>query len=230
VFSGGFIAAATSYMTTLQAARQARALAADQRRDADRHLAYRLMAKLLKMSSGIAFIYYHVSDAVEHAKQANEDQLWTMCQPILDPSGSITFDQEEIALLFSLGDHIYLEKILMLDERYSSLVAVSRKYSATREIMTSEFSAEMDSGRLPSGPSIGSELTALEVKKYAPRMVELNLLVELMLTESKEHLDAVSKVSSEFGSKMKVYFKDNKFPELKPVVGRPVDVFRDSVR
>jgi len=82
----------------------------------------------------------------------------------------------------------------------------------------------------PSGPSIGSELTALEVKKYAPRMVELNLLVELMLTESKEHLDAVSKVSSEFGSKMKVYFKDNKFPELKPVVGRPVDVFRDSVR
>jgi len=72
------------------------------------------MAKLLKMSSGIAFIYYHVSDAVEHAKQANEDQLWTMCQPILDPSGSITFDQEEIALLFSLGDHIYLEKILML--------------------------------------------------------------------------------------------------------------------
>jgi hypothetical protein len=163
-------------LVALSAATKERKEDAAERRKA---LAYALLFKMIEIHSHIGKLNLHLKESIAHArKQGFKGALWQMVVPLANGPDRVQFSTDEMAMLLSLKDNDLFNDIAGLDAVHNGTIEGFRVYSARRFELTSMLPGAVMEGRVGT-----TFLTDEQVQHLAPRAVELDHLVEQLLSD-----------------------------------------------
>lgn len=217
VVIGGIISAIISYWTARQAANEARKLAADTRIGLDKHSAFRLMSKLMKIANDTDFLIRHFDSAMDLNDNRNSmTGLWTYIVPVVGlENRHSSVEPDELALFLSIKEYDYAQELLHLFEEFSSMIDGFNAYCERREQLTIQISALEGGVSEIAAERITSDIKSTDLKQFEPIMITLDQLVVNLIEKSTKQMQNVHKVIEKFSPLMKVYFSDAEFPSLE---------------
>jgi hypothetical protein len=194
--------------------------AAESARDEDRieirkAIGYSLLFKLIRLASDLDSLGKAVRQTLDKAKEAgfigSPFQIVMPLGPLPDP---VKFSPDEMGLVLSMDAKLFNE-MAALDELHNSTVSLFELYNTQRTSVMERFGAEM------SGNIGTTRLTESDRQWLAPRAVELNSLVDLMLQraeqDGKEAWTALGSFHSALQTNFNIKFKlERMHPETVP--------------
>jgi hypothetical protein len=179
------------------------------RREAEKAAAMRVHVKLGAIVNSIITLRRQLDSAIKNPPIAGAE-LWQAVEPVIGFGGDerIQFAADEAAVFVSAAKFDYAEALLLLARRHAVHAEVLQEYAAGRERLRQAMPPpdEVVDGR-GSTP-----LTAVQYMRVRPMMVSLNSLIEQLLTHLAEDMDLALALARDFGSILRPYFKDDRFP------------------
>lgn len=183
-FGGSIIGAAiggvVNFVLQRRSLKVAKAQRDEDRLDVRKALGYSLLFKMIKVASSLE----NMGKALRSCFTAAEQEGFTgrpfqIVTPIGPSADRVGFSPEEMALVLSLDDKVFNE-IAALDQLHNSTAAIFDLYGERRTTVLEKFGAVM------TGSMGSTGLTQEQLDWLAPRAVELDGLVGVMLQRSEE--------------------------------------------
>lgn len=171
---------------------------------------FRALVKLQIIVNGISDTHRQLEEMISAADSAGlQDQsLWQKVTPMIGFSvAPVRFEAEEVTVFIG-KESDYLNELLLLAERYDSMIVTFKAYSDRRERLTEQFSAVMNG-------LVGSTWLDAEVHaKFASTITALDtLIIQLRDNLASDYKMALS-VAGKFGPKARTQLNDPSFPLL----------------
>ena len=223
---GALVAGVIQYAVSKGEHRRNRAIAAEDRKDAQRAIALRIMSKTFSITNQLHSIMSTMLTSLEEAKAGGNEHfaLWQRLQPVSSlPAHPTRIDDDEIALLFAVSLSGEANELLMLSEKFYSTIEAVRLFNERRTLLTDQMPARM------AGPVGTTYLKHDEYQRLAPRMYELQDIALQIRVAIMEDLEYAMEIAKKIGPSFKDYFGDKLFPkaEFKEQVQERLERFRE---
>ncbi len=153
------------------------------------------VVKLVSIVNGVAALQRTIEEQIAEAQEAGlAGQLWCRVRGLTGlRQEEIKFEARELAVLLAAKEFKYLTEVLLVAERYSTLVAAMQDYADRRRELTDMIPARIENG---VGTFI---LNQAEQERFGPRILELESMIEeLRQTAAKDNEETI-RVAGEFG-------------------------------
>ena len=172
---GAAIGATVSYILQRNSFAEAQRQKEKDRFELRKAHAYSLFFKMLRIYSNLAILQKSIKQTPKKTT-ADEGKLagpWQNTLPLANLPDRVKFTSDEMALLLSLNTLLFND-LGPLDDVHNGVIDVFEMYRAKRASVMELFSAEMD-GNLGT-----TTFTKEQHDRLAPRVAELNMLIEAM--------------------------------------------------
>ncbi|GAA0580668.1 hypothetical protein [Rhizomicrobium electricum] len=207
---GAVVAGVISYIIARQSARETLALQKQERVDREKSKAHSLTVKMMRLTNSLAGFHSAIESSIREAeRQIPDAPLWCKVRPVVGTEDTMLhLLPDELALFVAAREFDFMNRAIMLNDRYNSFVLGCRTYSAERTRLTDEFGAEM------VGKFGTTHFTKEQYERVAPRVVVVDALAnEIRSTLNELFAEAISLITK-FTPIMRKYFGDQTFPEL----------------
>jgi hypothetical protein len=183
---GATLGGAINYILQRAARAEAKKQRDTDRREVRTALAYAFLFKMIKIVSSLKHLGTTVRESLdEAASNGFTGAPWRVVLPVVNPPEPVRFTADEMGMVLSLDDKLF-NSIAAFDELHNSTTAIFVAYGERRTKIMEKFGAKMQ-GNL--GTSFLNEEEAIWL---APREVELNGLVAVMLQRTEEDYKEVA--------------------------------------
>jgi len=187
VLAGGLVILLVQMLIFLVAARERRAQALSRRKA----IAHALVFKITRIHSHLNAFNKHVKSSFERATSDGRGHLppWQIVLPLVTMPERVHFSADEMGMLLGLGDGKLFNQIVAMDEFHNSTIDVFQLVSGRRLELTSMMAVTGIAG------DVGAvDLTLEQLRAFAPRMLELNSMIEALRPACEEDEKAARQV------------------------------------
>jgi hypothetical protein len=222
---GAGIAGSIQALVSRQEFSRNRAQAEGDRLEKQKAAAVKITAKVFTISNQLYSILATFLDALEEARAGGNQNiaLWQRLLPISGlPLNPTRIDEDEIALLFMMRKGQTATDLMLLSEKFYSLVEAVRTFNERRTQLTDVMPASM-TGAL--GTTI---LTEDQYRAVAPRMHELTVLAEGISEALVEDIDYTIATVEKIGHEFEAHFGRGAVPiaNFPPIVQERLERFK----
>jgi hypothetical protein len=179
------------------------------RREAERALGLAVHVKLGAIVNSLLVVQRHIQEALANPPGPGAE-LWQTVQPIVGFDGEerLTFEASEMAVFLSAERGDFAEALLLLARRHAVLGETLRVHSAKRQKLRDDMPPPVSL----EGTRGSTVLTAEEMRRVRPQMVELSDLLDQMIEGLTADVDLALELARDFGPILRGYFEDPAFP------------------
>jgi hypothetical protein len=189
VLAGATVSAVVSYVLQQRSFAEARDQKAQDRFETKKTLGLNLFNKMMRIASNTEILKRGLEENISKLDMnLLAQEAWMFVLPIANLPGAVHFAAEELTLLMQIDIDLFNE-MGQFDEIHNSLVELFAVYRTKRAALTDALPATMSEERVtPNQRSVTGTtyLTADEMKRFGPQMVQLNLLVQGMLERARQ--------------------------------------------
>ena len=210
---GTVVSSIVAYLLQRSSFSEARRIKAQDKLDERKALGLTLFHKMIRIASTLSILKLHIDEGVAQAATLKiTGQHWQFISPIATFPAGVKFSPEELTFLMLLDKNLFND-MGPFDDIHNTLLESFQLYGTKRNALTDTLEAEVRG-------NVGAiMLTPAQMLKIAPKVAELNVLLEGMIErsnqDSKEALDLLERLrnslNKEFGLELKI--------ELKPKFG-----------
>ncbi|MBM3090274.1 hypothetical protein GFB56_05530 [Ensifer sp. T173] len=211
---GALVSGVISWVLARQTSKQQLARDSEQRRETEKSQALKAVIKLQAILNALHDTKRTIDGMLTSAEEQGygDIDLWQKAMPISGlPKEPISFDPQDIVVLFAAQKHDIANDLTLMSSRWASLLENMKDYNRLRtELVHSIPTDRMEGDR---GTFV---LNAGQIAMFGPRMHVLNNLMAQVMENLEADLNNGFRVANEMGPALRTYLNDNKFP----IVGR----------
>jgi hypothetical protein len=180
LLAGTVISAIVSYVLQRNSFSEARRQRAQERLESRKELGLNLFHKMIRIASTLEHLKRHLDEAFARAKANKLDGAnWQIVRPLANVTDRVKFAPDELTLLM-LMDITLFNDIAPFDDIHNNLLDVFELYRTKREAFTNTLPAMMNG-------NVGTtELSPSEMMMAAPRMSELDMLIDAITQRTQQ--------------------------------------------
>jgi hypothetical protein len=210
LLAGTIVSSIVAYLLQRGSFAEARRIKAQDKFEERKTMGLTLYHKMIRIASTLSILQTHFDEAFARAEAMKvKGQAWQIVVPIAHLAGQVKFKPEELTFLMLLDKDLFND-MGPFDDIHNTALDMFELYQIRRQALTDTLSAEMQG-------SLGSTtLTRDELARLAPKMAELNMLIDGMKQRVKQDSDEAWKLLANLQSSLNREFILNLRLERKP--------------
>jgi hypothetical protein len=151
-------------------------------------LAHALLFKLAKIHSNLHGIHRHFWESWEAGRKELKDaQPWQVVVPLANPPAHVHLPSDEMGLLLAQRDDLLFNNVMDLEAMHNSLLDAVRVFNTERGALGERLAA-VSKPDLVAGAHVSGLAPTQEINALLPKMIDVNSLVEAVLSNAKDAL------------------------------------------
>jgi hypothetical protein len=216
---GGVISAIVSWMVAVRATRDQLALRADDRKEVEKALAFRLFVKAGLIASDYVSTFKAIDVQIaDNGGADNAEFLFTLVIPVVGKLAPQQLDVDEISVFYRAGESSIVNDAIELFMRHEAFISSFEEYKRQRIDLKNYMPMTSVDGNI-----VSSALSEQQRLQLMPRFLELESLIQGIYRFRDDDIKASASLCNRLGPAARKYFGDEKFPiaNVAEVLAKP---------